>query len=65
MWLFFRWSGVNGGELPWDEGASVDEDVADETGIFEGSKSRSGRGGVTKGRRVIFRSNSRRIALLY
>lgn len=41
------------------------EDVADETGIFEGSKSRSGRGGVIKGRRVIFRSNSRRIALLY
>lgn len=41
------------------------EDVADDAGIFEGSKSRSGRGGVTKGRRVILRSNSRRIALLF
>lgn len=64
MWLFLRCSGVDnvdGGEL---DGTSVDDEVSESRGgRLEGSKSRSGIGGDTKGLRVILRSTMRKTAL--
>ena len=62
-WLFLRCSGVIRGESGCDDGASVGEDDVDCDSTTAGSNSRSGRGGVINGRRVVFRIMSRRIAL--
>jgi hypothetical protein len=63
MWLFFKWSGVCGGESEGEEGAKVGEEALLGGGIEAGSRSLSGIGGDNSGRPVIRRSTRRRIAL--
>ena len=46
-----------------EDAASVGEDVSEPVGMFSGSNSRSGTGGVINGRRVIRRRTRRRNAL--
>jgi hypothetical protein len=65
MRLLRRWSGVMGGECEGDEGARVGDVVLLWGGRVVGSKSRSGRGGETRGRLVSFRSNRRSEALQF
>ena len=65
MWLFLRWSGVEGKEDGGDEGAKVGEEVSEPAGRFSGSNSRSGIGGDTNGRRVIRSRTIRRSALTH
>ena len=59
MWLFLRWSGVDGTEEGGEDAARVGEDVSEPAGMFSGSNSRSGMGGEIRGRRVI-RNKARR-----
>ena len=65
-WLFRKCSGVDGSELGGEDGASVGEvatsELSDE-GSWAGSKSRSGMGGESSGRRVMRRMSKRRVAL--
>lgn len=61
--MFFRCSGVTVGDNGGEEGASVGDDDTEDGGIAEGSNSRSGIGGVTKGLRVNLRSRRRSTAL--
>lgn len=63
MWLFFKWSGVITGESGWEEGASVGDEDTEVDSTVAGSKSRSGRGGESDGRRVSLSIISRSIAL--
>lgn len=61
--LFLKCSGVAGGESVGDEGASVGEELVEGGGIMVGSRSRSGIGGVSNGRRVSLIRTNRSIAL--
>lgn len=61
--LFLRCSGVAGGELPSEDATSVGDEDADGMDMFDGSKSRSGIGGVSNGRLVILRIIKRRTTL--
>jgi hypothetical protein len=63
MWLFLRCSGVAGGELGGEDGASVGEELFEGRGNAPGSKSLSGIGGESNGLRVVRTRKSRRIAL--
>ena len=62
-WLFFRWSGVWGGDNGGEDGASVGDEEFEGGGRDAMSKSLSGTGGPTKGRLVIRKSAKRKIAL--
>lgn len=63
-WLFFRWSGVCGGDKEGEEGARVGDEELEGGGRDAISKSLSGTGGPTKGRLVIRRRAKRKIALV-
>lgn len=62
-WLFFRCSGVDGIEEGGEDGARVGEVSAEPGGSVAGSKSRSGTGVLSTGRRVMRSISSRRTAL--
>ena len=61
--MFFRWSGVWGGDEEGEEGARVGDEELEEGGRDAISKSLSGTGGPTKGRLVIRKRAKRKIAL--
>lgn len=61
--LFFRWSGVAGGDDWRSEGGRVGEDGIVGGGRVVGSKSRWGMGGDKRGLRVMRRRVKRRAAL--
>lgn len=61
--MFFKWSGVVGGDDANEDGAKVGEDSALGGGRTVGSKSRSGRGGERRGLCVTFKSRRRSITL--
>ena len=63
-WLFFRWSGVCGGDMGGEEGARVGDEEFEGGGREAMSKSLSGTGGPTNGRLVIRRRAKRKIALV-
>ena len=60
--MFFKWSGVGGGDNAGEEGARVGEDAL-LGGMEAGSRSLSGIGDDSTGRRVMRNSTRRRIAL--
>jgi hypothetical protein len=55
-WLFRKCSGVAGGDEPKEDETRVGDEWVEDGGKFSGSMSRSGIGGDTNGRRVIFKS---------
>lgn len=61
--MFFRCSGVVGGELGAEDGARVGDESTDPGGATEGSNSRSGRGDETNGLRVTRKIRRRKMAL--
>lgn len=63
-WLFFKWSGVAGGDVGGVVGTRVGEEWIEEGGREVGSKSRSGMAGDTMGLRVTLSMTRRRITLI-
>jgi hypothetical protein len=61
--LFFKWSGVGGGDNAGEEGARVGEEALLGGGMEAGSRSLSGIGDDSTGRRVMRNNTRRRIAL--